>query len=81
MGLTNREQTPREDPPPDRPTPAPLSDEQLELHRWRYKEARRMHFTWREAKLFASSSIDLEEMRVLARGGCTPDLILRILLD
>jgi hypothetical protein len=68
------------DPPPDEPTLDPLSDEQLALHRWRYKEARRMKFTWREAKLFASSTIDLEDMRALRRSGCSPELILRIRL-
>lgn len=58
-----------------------LSDRELELHRWRYRQARQMGFTWREAKLFASSHIDIEEMRSLARRGCSPDLIFRILLD
>ena len=68
----------------DQPDPLPeglLSDEQLLLHRWRYREARRMNFTWLEAKLFASSEIDVEDMRALARNGCRPDLILRILLN
>jgi hypothetical protein len=35
---------------------------------------------WRDAKLFASSRIDLEDMRALRRKGCPADLILRILL-
>jgi hypothetical protein len=66
-----------EDPQPE---PEPLSDEQLILHRHRYKEARRMGMQWRDAKLFASSQIDIEEMRSLARKGCPPEQLLRILL-
>lgn len=67
------------DPPPEKPPVVPLSDQELLRHRWRYREARRMDFPWLEAKLFASSSIDVEDMRALARDGCRPDLILRIL--
>lgn len=62
------------------PEPLPLSDEQLRLHRHRYREARRAGMNFTEAKLFASSQIDLEEMRALARKGCDPSLLLRILL-
>lgn len=62
------------------PDPFPLSDEQLGLQRHRYREARRAGMTMRDAKLFASSKIDLEEMRALRRRGCNPDLLLRILL-
>jgi hypothetical protein len=36
--------------------------------------------TWRDAKLFASSRIDIEDMRSLIRRGCPPDRVLRILL-
>ena len=79
MGLT-QPASPK-DPWPDGPPSVPLSDQELLRHRWRYREARRMDFTWLEAKLFASSTIDLEDMRALARNGCRPDLILRILLD
>jgi len=76
MGLTSP--TPK-DPSPDKPPPIPLSDQQLLLHRWRYREARRMNFNPLEAKLFASSVIDVEDMRALAQNGCRPDLILKIL--
>jgi len=79
MGLINKDQTPKEQP--EDPPAGLLSDEQLARHRWRYREARRMNFTWLEAKLFASSEIDVEDMRSLARNGCSPDLILKILLD
>lgn len=72
---------PKDDQPDLPVVPLEQSDEQLQRHRWRYMEARRMNFTWLEAKLFASSEIDLEAMRVLARNGCSPSLILRILLD
>lgn len=58
----------------------PLSDEQLALHRHRYREGRRMGMTMRDAKLFASSRIDLEDMRALARRGCPAELLLRVLL-
>ena len=78
MGLTSP--TPK-DPSPDKPPVVSLSDQQLLLHRWRYREARRMNFNPLEAKLFASSVIDVEAMRGLARNGCAPALILRILLD
>lgn len=57
-----------------------MSDEQLSLHRHRYRAARAVGMTMRDAKLFASSRIDIEEMRALARKGCEPHLLLRILL-
>ena len=56
-----------------------MSDEQLALHRYRYRAARRCGLTMRDAKLFAHSSIDIEAMRDLARRGCPPHLILLIL--
>ena len=60
--------------------PEPLSDAQLALHRHRYREGRRMGMSMRDAKLFASSKVDLEEMRSLARKGCPGYLLLRVLL-
>lgn len=57
-----------------------LSDEQLALHRHRYREARRAGLGMRDSKLFAYSTIDIEEMRALARKGCPAELILRVLL-
>ena len=57
-----------------------LSDEQLALHRHRYREARRAGMGMRDAKLFAYSTIDVEEMRALARKGCPAELMLRVLL-
>jgi hypothetical protein len=59
---------------------AVLSSEVLLLHRYRYREARKAGMGMRDAKLFASSQIDVEDMRALARHGCAPDLMLRILL-
>jgi hypothetical protein len=81
MGIMSPKQPPenQNDRPDGRPPAVPMSDQELLRHRWRYKEARRMNFTWREAKLFASSDMDIEEMRSLARRGCSPDLILHIL--
>ena len=58
-----------------------ISDEQLLLHRWRYREARRAGMSMRDAKLFASSSIDIEEMRRVAASGYPADQLLRYLLD
>lgn len=62
------------------PEPFDLSDEQLALHRHRYRAARRAGMSMRDSKLFASSKIDIEEMRRLAREGCPADLMLLILL-
>ena len=57
------------------------SDEQRNLHRWRYKQARRVGMSWFDAKQFADSKIDIEEMRALARKGFPPERILDYLLD
>ena len=65
--------------PEPAPEPIHLSDEQLALHRHRYREARRAGMTMRDAKLFASSSLDIQKMRDLAAHGCPPHLILLIL--
>lgn len=78
MGL----KSPKSKDEPDQPEPVPaavLSDEQLILQRHRYREARRAGMNITDAKLFAPSPIDIEEMRALARSGCPPHLILRIL--
>ena len=63
-----------------RPEPFDLSDEQLALHRHRYRAARRAGMTMRDSKLFAYSTVDIEEMRALARKGCPAELMLRVLL-
>lgn len=77
MGLKS---TKSKDDPPDRPDPAALSDEALKLHRHRYREARKAGMGWTDAKLFAAAlEIDVEAMRALARTGCPPHLLLRIL--
>lgn len=78
MGIKSPKQPPENQN--DRPSLSPLSDRELELHRHRYREARRSGMNWTDAKLFASSHIDIEEMRALARKGCQPELLLRILL-
>lgn len=75
MGIKSPKQ-----PPEDRPSLAPLSDRELQLHRHRYREGRRSGMNFTDAKLFASSHVDIEEMRALARKGCQPELLLRILL-
>lgn len=62
------------------PEPFVLTDEQLALHRHRYREARRAGLTMRDAKLFAAStSLDIQAMRDLAEHGCPSHLILLIL--
>ena len=62
------------------PEPTGLSDEQLALHRYRYRQARRVGMCPRDSKLFAlEHSMDVGEMRDLARRGCPPDLMLLIL--
>lgn len=60
-----------------RPEPVP-SDGELALHRWRYREGRRMGMTWFEAKFFASSKIDIEEMRRLLGHGCSAEQLFKI---
>jgi hypothetical protein len=57
-----------------------MSDEAAGLYRHRYREARRAGMVYIDAALFASSDADVGMMRRLARDGCSPDLILRILL-
>jgi len=61
----------------DSPEP---SDEQLEVLRRRYTEARRAGMTLVEARLFAESDRDVGELRQLIKGGATPDQIRRIIL-
>ena len=73
---SSRKEMPSQETQPDRFS---LSDDQLALHRHRYREARRAGLTMRDAKLFASSSLDIGKMRSLAENGCPPHLILLIL--
>lgn len=61
------------------PEPLGFTDEQLALHRHRYRAARACGLDMRDAKLFASSNCDIQEMRDLASRGCPPHLILLIL--
>lgn len=64
----------------EQPDPIHLSDEQLALHRHRYRAARQVGLSMRDAKLFAlEPSMDIGEMRDLARRGCPPELMLLIL--
>jgi len=73
--------SPKKDDQEPEPIPAvALSDETLKLHRHRYREGRRAGMGFTDAKLFASSQVDIEAMRALARKGCDPHLLLRILL-
>lgn len=77
MGLTNRKKDEQPEPVVSDETP---SDGQLSRYRWRYKEARRMGMLPFEAKAFANSDVDIEDMRSMLKRGCTPDLFLSIRL-
>lgn len=61
--------------------PKALTDAQLSLHRWRYRAARKAGMSWFDAKQFADSKIDIEEMRRLAQKGYPPDQLLEYLRD
>ncbi len=53
-------------------------DEQLEVQRRRYQEARRAGLTIVEAKLFADSDCDVGLLRACVAGGCPLDVLVRI---
>lgn len=57
-----------------------LSDEQREVRRWRYHEARAAQLTIAEARLYADSDIDCHDLRLLVAHRCPPEEIARILL-
>lgn len=64
----------------EQPDPLGLSDEQLALHRHRYRAARRCGMSMRDAKFFAlEATMDIGQMRDLAKAGCPPELMLLIL--
>ena len=56
------------------------SDEQLQVLRRRYNEARQAGLTIAEASLFADSDQDVGKLRRLVENGCGPELIARIML-
>ena len=56
-----------------------LCDEQLEVLRRRYQEARASGLSIAEATLFAESSQDIGLLRMLVAGSCDPALIARII--
>lgn len=57
-----------------------LSDEQLEVLRRRYVEAREAGLTIVEARLFAESDRDVGELRRLVKKGCPVEQLRRIIL-
>lgn len=57
---------------------SPDYDEQLEVLRRRYKEARQAGLSIVEARLFAESSQDVGTLRKLVAKGCEPRTIARI---
>lgn len=64
----------------DTDAPVQASEEQREVVRRRYKEARRAGLSIAEAQLFADSAADVGELRHLVAAGCPPPLIARIVL-
>jgi hypothetical protein len=60
-------------------TPVEPSDEQREIRRRRYEEARAAGLSVVEARLFADSELDVGDLRRLVKRGCEPRLIARIL--
>ncbi len=59
---------------------ADTSDEQLQVLRRRYTEARKAGLTLVEAKLFAESDADVGELRRLVRAGCPVEQLRAIVL-
>jgi len=59
---------------------ADISDEQLEVLRRRYTEARRAGLTIAEATLYAESDADVGELRRLVRDGCPVETLRAIVL-
>lgn len=57
-----------------------LSDEQLEVLRRRYTEARQAGLTIVEARLFSESDADIGELRKLLAAGCPVEQIRAIVL-
>lgn len=54
--------------------------EQRSVYEHRYREALAAGLTLAEAELWASSEADVGELRRLARSGCPPALLARIVL-
>ena len=54
--------------------------ERRQVALWRQDQARKAGLTVVEARLFAESDQDLEELRQLSAAGCPHDLLARIVL-
>lgn len=57
-----------------------ISDEELEVRRRRYQEAREAGLTIAEASMFCDSDTDIGQLRKLVAHGCPPAQIAQILL-
>ncbi len=57
-----------------------LDDEDRDVVRWRFQQARGAGLTRIEARLFAESEASLTELRLLVAKGCPPQTIARIVL-
>lgn len=53
-------------------------DEYTRVVNWRFRQARRLGFDYPEAEEIAYASCDLEQVRRMARDGCDPAVIVRI---
>jgi len=69
----------KKETPPELPLSPEVTDAQRALRRWRWKEARKVGFSFAEADLFADSHADIGLLRKLNDQGCPPALIFEIL--
>ena len=68
-------------PPSDEVLAAEAGETEAQrVYRWRVEQAVELGLTRRDAILFATSSADLEELRLRIRQGCPPDQVLGIVL-
>lgn len=56
------------------------ADEQREVYRRRFREARQAGMSIVESQLFADSDQDIGTLRKLVKGGCPPDVMARIVV-
>lgn len=56
------------------------ADEQREVYRRRFREARQAGMSIVEAQLFADSDQDIGTLRKLVKAGCPPDVMARIVV-
>jgi hypothetical protein len=79
MGIMSPKPSPK-DPWPDPPELPVLSDEELEVRRKRYKEAKSAGLSIVESEMFSSNGVDVGQLRHLVAKCCPVDLIREIVL-